>query len=132
MFSPAHPVSLSKGQRLYTPPTPPSAAQRRVISALRGLLMIGVASLSIFTAGRIFFAGVPLGGASDLVTLYAATAALAIGLAGLLQLKSAEEDGVFGSGSGGGSSHRISGVFRKTGEESFRFLTRALSAARAG
>lgn len=65
-----------------------SAGHRRAMGALRAVLMLGVVLLSAFTAGRIFLAGVPLGGVRDLLTLYGATAALALSLALLWQLKS--------------------------------------------
>ena len=126
-------TSLQTGHRLYTPPSPLTPARRRAISALRAVLIVTVASLSLFTAGHILFAGAPLGGAQDLVTLYAATAALALALAGLFELK-APEDESNGSGDRGGrnGSNRVSGIFRRTRNESFRFLSTAMRLASVG
>jgi len=134
MFSSARRISLYSEHRLYTPPSPPSAGRRRAIGALRAVLTVAVVSLSVFTLGRIFLAGAPLTGARDLLTLYGATAALALGLAGLFELKASESDSKDASGRAGrgGLSTRASGIFRRTRDEGFRFLSKALSMARAG
>jgi hypothetical protein len=68
------------------------AAQRRAIDMLRAVLILGVILLSAFTVGRIFLAGVVLGGVRDLMTLYGATALLALSLAILVVLKSQDSD----------------------------------------
>jgi hypothetical protein len=132
MFSTARRISLQSEPRLYTPPSPPTAARRRAIGVLRAVLIVAVASLSVFTAGRIFF-GVPLSGARDLLTLYGATAALALGLAGLVELRSSEDESNDGANSSdGGVSTRISGIFRRTRDEGFRFLSKAMRLAQVG
>jgi hypothetical protein len=133
MFSSARRVSLHSTPRLYTPPSPPSAARRRAITALRAILIVAVTSLSVFTAGRIFLAGAPLGGARDLLTLYGATAAVALGLAWLFELRVEDEsnDGTDKSGRGG-VSNRVSGIFRRTRDEGFRFLSKAMRLAQVG
>ncbi|MET0593005.1 MAG: hypothetical protein ABW133_09915 [Polyangiaceae bacterium] len=134
MFSSARRISLQSDPRLYTPPSPMTPGRRRALSALRAVLVVAVTSLALFTAGRILFAGVPLGGARDLVTLYAATAALALALAGLFELKSSAEDESNVSGGRGGrnDSNRVSGIFRRTRNEGFRFLSNAMRLASAG
>jgi hypothetical protein len=135
MFSSARNVSLKSEHRLYTPPSPPTAAKRRAVSALRAGLIVAVTSLSVFTAGRIFFTGAPLGGARDLLTLYGATAALALGLAGLFELKNPEDDDASDDsdrdGRRGGPM-RVSGIFRRTRHEGFRFLSKAMKLAHVG
>jgi hypothetical protein len=134
MFSPARRISLQSDHRLYAPPSPPTPARRRVISAVRAVLIVVVMSLSVFTAGRILFAGVPLGGARDLLTLYAATAALALGLAGLFELKAQYEDESSGRAGGGGRKDdvRSSGIFLRTRNEGFRFLAKTMRLASVG
>lgn len=132
MFSPARRISLQSDHRLYTPPSPPTAARRRVISAVRAVLIVAVMSLSVFTAGRILFAGVPLGGARDLVTLYAATAALALGLAGLFELKAQADDESSDRGGGTGRDVRSSGIFPRARNEGYRFLSKAMRLASVG
>lgn len=134
MFSSARRISLRSEHRLYTPPSHPTPARRRAVSVLRAVLIVAIASLSVFTAGRIFLAGAPLGGARDLLTLYGATAALALGLAGLFELKTPEDeskDGADASGNGGVSTS-VSGVFRRTRDEGFRLLTKAMRLANLG
>ncbi len=133
MFS-ARKISLQSTPRLYSPPAPPTAARRRALGALRAVLIVAVTSLSVFTAGRIFLAGVPLGGARDLLTLYGATAALALGLAGLFELRSSDDESEDGSDRGGrGSvSNRVSGIFRRTRDEGFRLLSKAMRLAQVG
>jgi hypothetical protein len=132
MISTARRISLQSEPRLYSPPSPPTAARRRAFGVLRAVLIVAVASLSVFTAGRIFF-GVPLGGARDLLTLYGATAALALGLAGLVELRSSEDESNDGTNSSnGGVSTRISGIFRRTRDEGFRFLSKAMKLAQVG
>lgn len=133
MFSSARRISLQSDHRLYAPPSPPTPGRRRALRALRAVLIIAVASLSIFTAGHILFAGVPLGGARDLVTLYAATAALALALAGVFELKSSEDESTDSGDRGGrNGSNRVSGIFRRTRNEGFRFLSNAMRLAAAG
>jgi hypothetical protein len=134
MFSSARRVSLYSEHRLYTPPSPATPARRRAFRALRAVLIVAVLSLSVFTAGRIFFTGVPLSGARDLVTLYGATVALALGLAGLFELKTSEDESKDGRDQGGGTkvSTRASGVFRRTRDEGFRLLTKAMRLANVG
>ncbi|HMJ56434.1 MAG TPA: hypothetical protein VK540_30415 [Polyangiaceae bacterium] len=134
MFSSARRTSLHSEFRLYTPPSPPSAARRRAIKVLRAVLIVTVTTLAVFTAGRIFFAGVPLGGVRDLLTLYGATAALALGLAGLFELPASDDeskDSTDQSGRGGVST-RVSGIFRRTRDEGFRLLSKAMRMAQAG
>jgi len=134
MFPTARRISLQSEHRLYTPPSPPSPSRRRVRNALRAILILAVTSLTAFTAGRIFLTGVPLGGARDLLTLYGATAVLAFGLAGLFELRTPEDEANDGAGSSGpgGNSHRVSGIFRRTRDEGFRFLTKAMRLAQVG
>ena len=134
MFSSARRISLHSEPRLYQPPSPPTAARRRAIHALRAVLMVAVTSLSVFTAGRIFFAGVPLSGARDLFVLYGATAALALGLAGLFELRDYEDESNDGADQGGrgGVSTRISGIFRRTRDGGFRLLSKAMRLAQVG
>jgi hypothetical protein len=133
MFSSARRISLQTTTRLYTPPSPPTARRRRAMSALRAVLIVAVTSLSVFTAGRIFFTGAPLGSARDLFTLYGATAALALGLAGLVELRGSEDESNDGTDQGGrGVSNRVSGIFRRTRDEGFRFLSKAMRLAQAG
>jgi hypothetical protein len=129
MFTTARRISLHSEPRLYTP----TAARRRAINAMRAILIVAVASLSVFTAGRIFFGG-PLGSARDLFTLYGATAALALGLTGLFELRSSEDELEGGADSSrpGGVSTRISGIFRRTRDEGFRFLSKAMKLAQVG
>jgi hypothetical protein len=134
MFSSARKISLQSTARLYTPPSPPTAARRRALSALRAVLVVVVTSLAAFTCGRIFLAGDPLGGARDLFTLYGATVALALGLAGLVELRSSDgesKDDNDRSGHGG-VSNRVSGIFRRTRDESFRLLSKAMRFAQVG
>jgi hypothetical protein len=97
-------------------------------------LIVLVTSLAVFTAGRIFFAGAPLAGARDLLTLYGATAALALGLAGLFELPGSEDESNDGANRGGHGdvSTRISGIFRRTRDEGFRFLSKAMRLAHVG
>jgi hypothetical protein len=134
MFSSARRISLQSQHRLYTPPSPPTPARRRVLGALRAVLIVAVVSLSVLTAGRILFTGAPLAGARELFTLYGATAALALGLAGLFELKSSEDESNGGNGEGGRgtTSLRVSGIFRRTRDESFRLLTKAMRLANIG
>ena len=134
MFSSARRISLQSEHRLYTPPSPPTPARRRALNILRAVLILAVTSLTAFTAGRIFLTGVPLGGARDLLTLYGATAVLAFGLAGLFELRSPEEESNDDTGSGGrgGYTNRVSGIFRRTRDEGFRFLTKAMRLAQVG
>jgi len=133
MFSSARRVSLQSRPRLYAPPSPPTASRRRAMSALRAVLIVAVTSLSVFTAGRIFLTGAPLGGARDLLTLYGATAALALGLAGLVELRSSEDESTDGDDHGGRSvSNRVSGIFRRTRDEGFRLLAKAMRLAQVG
>ena len=134
MFSSARRISLHSEHRLYTPPSPPSPGRRRALHALRAVLIVAVASLSAFTAGRIFLTGAPLGGARDLLTLYGATAALAVGLAGLFELKASEDESKDGNDEGGrgGVSTRVSGIFRRTRDEGFRLLSKAMRLANVG
>jgi hypothetical protein len=132
MFS-ARRISLHTAPRLYTPPSPPTAARRRAISALRAVLIVAVTSLSVFTAGRIFLTGVPLGGARDLLTLYGATAALALGLAGLFELRVSDDESDGADRGGRGKvSNRVSGVFRRTRDQGFRFLSKAMRLTQVG
>jgi hypothetical protein len=134
MFSSARRISLQSEHRLYSPPSPPTPTRRRAVTALRAVLIVAVASLSVFTAGRIFLSGAPLGGARDLLTLYGATAALALGLAGLFELKTTEDDSTSGSGESGrgGMSTRVSGIFQGTRDEGFRLLSKAMRLANVG
>ena len=129
----AHRTPLHAVPRVYTPPSPPTATKRRAISAVRAVLFAAVTSLSVFMAGRIFLTGAPLGGARDLVTLYGATVAFAIALAGLVELKASEDESDDGSDRGGRDmTNRISGVFRRTRDQSFRFLSKAMRLAQVG
>jgi hypothetical protein len=135
MFSSARRISLQSEHRLYTPPSPLTPARRRARNILRAVLLLTVTSLSVFTAGRIFFSGAPLGGgARDLFTLYGATAILAFGLAGLFELGSPEGESKDDAGTNGrgGLSNRVSGIFRRTRDEGFRFLTKAMRLAQVG
>lgn len=134
MFSSARRISLHAAPRIYTPPSPPTAARRRAISALRAVLIVAVTSLAAFTAGRIFLAGAPLGGARDLLTLYGATAALALGLAGLFELRTSDDESKDDSDRSGGRrvSNRVSGIFRRTRDEGFRLLSKAMKLAQVG
>jgi hypothetical protein len=133
MFSSARRISLHSTPRVYSPPSPPTPAKRRVMSALRAVLLVAVTSLSVFTAGRIFFTGAPLGSAGDLFTLYGATAALALGLAGLFELRTSEDESDDGIDQGGrGAGNRVSGIFRRTRDEGFRFLSKAMRLAQVG
>jgi hypothetical protein len=134
MSSSARRISLHSQHRIYTPPSPPTPRQRRVQSALRAVLIVTVASLSVFTAGRIFLAVDPLGGARDLLTLYGATAALALALAALFELKTSEDEAKDGTDRGGHGhvSTSVSGVFRRTRDEGFRLLSKALRLANVG
>lgn len=127
-------ISLQSEPRLYAPPSPPTAGRRRAIKALRAVLIVVVASLAVFTAGRIFFAGAPLAGARDLLTLYGATAALALGLVGLVELPGSEDESNDSANHSdhGGVSTRISGIFRRTRDEGFRFLSKAMTLAQVG
>jgi hypothetical protein len=134
MSSSARRISLQSQHRIYTPPSPPTPGRRRALSALRAVLIVAVASLSAFTGGRIFLAGAPLSGARDLVMLYGATVALALALAGLFELKTSEDelrDGIDEGGQGGVSTS-VSGVFRRTRDEGFRLLSKALRLANVG
>ena len=125
--------SLHTAPRLYTPPSPPTAGKRRALSALRAILFAAVTSLSVFMAGRIFFTGAPLGGARDLITLYGATVVFALALAGLVELKATEDESDDRNDRGGrGVTNRVSGVFRRTRDESFRFLSKAMRLAQVG
>jgi hypothetical protein len=96
--------------------------------------MMAVTFLSVFTAGRIFFAGAPLGGARDLFTLYGATAALALGLAALVELRGSDGESKDGSNRSdqGNATTGVSGVFRRTRDEGFRYLSKAMRLAQAG
>src|SRR5689334_14437169 len=132
MLSPARRTSLHAVPRLYTPPSPPTAGKRRALSALRGVLLVTVASLSVFTVGRIFLTGAPLGGVRDLFTLYGATVAMAFALAGLFELRASDDESDGSDKGGRGAAHRISGVFRRTRDEGFRFLSKAMRLAQAG
>jgi hypothetical protein len=134
MFSSARRISLQSQHRLYAPPSPPTPGRRRALHALRAVLIVVVASLSVFTAGRIFLAADPLGGARELFTLYGATAALALGLAGLFELRGTEDESRDGSDASGrgGVSTSVSGIFRRTRDESFRLLTKAMRLANVG
>jgi hypothetical protein len=126
-------TSLHAVPRLYTPPSPPTATKRRAISALRAFLFAAVTSLSVFMAGRIFLTGAPLGGAYELVTLYGATVAFALALAGLVELKASDDESDDRSDRGGrNATNRISGVFRRTRDEGFRFLSKAMRLAHVG
>lgn len=134
MFSSARRISLQSDHRLYTPPSPSTPGRRRALNALRAILLLAVTSLAVFTAGRIFV-GVPMGGARDLFTLYVATAVLAFGLAGLFELGGPEDEANRNAGSSdgdGGRSNRVSGIFRRTRDEGFRFLTKAMRLAQVG
>jgi len=134
MFSSARRISLSSEHRLYTPPSPSTPARRRAFRALRAVLLVAVISLSVFTAGRIFLTGAPLGGVRDLLTLYGATAALALGLAGIFELKTSEDESKNGTDEGGrsGDSTSVSGIFRRTRDEGFRLLSKAMRLANVG
>jgi hypothetical protein len=103
------------------------------MSALRAVLIVAVTSLSVFTAGRIFLTGAPLGGARDLLTLYGATAALALGLAALVELRGSEDESTKGSDQGDrGAGSRVSGIFRRTRDEGFRLLAKAMRLPQVG
>jgi hypothetical protein len=132
MFSTARRTSLYSEHRLYTPPSPPTPARRRAIGALRAVLIVAVTSLAVFTAGRIFLAGDPLAGARELVTLYGATVALALGLAGLFELRTPEDESNDSKGGKHGGSLTVSGIFRRTRDEGFRFLSKAMRLANVG
>ena len=125
--SPLHAVP-----RVYTPPSPPTASKRRALGALRVVLFAAVTGLSVFMAGRIFLTGAPLGGATDLVTLYGATVAFAFALAGLVELKGSEDESDDGNDRGNRISGHISGVFRRTRDGSIRVLSKAMRLAHVG